>query len=202
MIELISQERFKRDAQEMLVFLRVYLLDPIHYIKHPPQTHWQSGVVFIFALNIIFGLLRAIVSQSIISAIIGFVITPVLAAALVTLTTLFLSYFFRFVLDRKVPFETLFTILLIAYIPGSIFFFGSLLYAPLFILGVVVTAALIVVGLVENLQIPKKLVTRLVIVGCGIVLAFWLFQQIYSQRVGHGPKSLDELEQEIESLGN
>lgn len=197
MIDVISTEQLKRDIHELLVFLKVYILDPIHYIKHPPGIHWQSGVVFIFGLNIVFGVVRAILSQSIISAIIGFIITPVLATSVMALTTLFLLYFFRLVLNRQVPFQTLFIILLIAYIPGALFFFGSILYAPLFVLGVIVTASLIVVGLVENLQIPKKLVIKLVAVGCAIVLAFWLFQQIYNKNYVNEPKSLDQLEEEL-----
>lgn len=197
MIEFISAQRLKRDIQELLVFLKVYIIDPIHYIKHPPAIHWQSGVTFIFALNIFLGLIRAVLSQSIISAIIGFIITPVLATTVMGLATLFLSYFFRLILNRQIPLQSLFIILLIAYVPGALFFFGSVLYAPLFILGVVVSAALLVVGLVENLQIPKKLVIQLVAVGCAIVLGFWLFQQIYVNHMANSPKSLDQLEEEL-----
>lgn len=200
MIEIISGDQLKRDIKELLVYLRVYILDPIHYIKQPPGIHWQSGIVFIFAMNIVFGIVRAIVSHSILSAIIGFAITPVLAALLMTLTTLFLMYFFKLVVKREVPFQTLFILLLIAYIPGALFFFGSILYAPLFVLGVVVTAALIVVGLVENFQIPKKLVIQLVVATGFLVLAFWVYQLVYSYPPGNEPKTLDELEQEIDSM--
>lgn len=200
MIDVISREQLQRDIQELLGFLRVYILDPIHNIKHPPGIHWQSGVVFIFAMNIIFGVVRALLSHSILNAILGLVITPVLAVVLMTLTTLFLMYFFKLVIHRDVPFQTLFVILLVAYIPGALFFFGSLLYAPLFVLGVAVTAALIVVGLVENLNIPKKLVIKLVVTGGVLVLIFWLAQTFYSYESGNEPKTLDQLEQEIESL--
>ncbi len=200
MIDIIGTEQLKRDIHTLLVFLRVYILDPIHYIKQPPGIHWQSGVVFIFAMNIVFGVVRALLSHSIISAIIGFVITPVLAVLVMALTTLFLMYFFKLVVQRDVPFQTLFIILLIAYIPGALFFFGAILYAPLFVLGVIVTAALVVVGLVENLQIPKSLVIKLVSVGGFVVLAFWFFQMLYGLDIDSQPKTLDELEQEIELM--
>lgn len=200
MINLISGEHLKRDIKELLSFLRVYILDPIHHIKQPPGIHWQSGIVAIFALNIVFGIVRALLSHSIVSAIIGFIITPVLAALVMSLTTLFLMYFFKLVLKRDVPFQTLFIILLIAYIPGALFFFGSILYAPLFILGVVVTAALIVVGLVENLEIPRKLVIKLVVAGGIVVLIFWLLQMFYVYTPGNEPKTLDEMELEIDSM--
>jgi hypothetical protein len=201
MIEWIGKDDLKRELQELFEFLRSYILDPIHHIKNPPNLHWQTGIVSIFLINILFGITRAAVSPSVIMAILNFIITPFLAAALMSLVTLFLNYFFRFVLERNIPYRTLFTILLISYIPGSLFFFASVLYPPLFVLGVVVTAALIVVGLVENLKIPKKLVIRLVLCGSLLVLTFWIFQQIYTYRIVNEPKTLDQLENEIDSLG-
>ena len=84
---------------------------------------------------------------------------------------------------------------------GALFFFASLFYPPLFILGVAVCAALIVVGLVENLDTPRPLVIRLVAFGVVLVLTFWVVQQIYTYRISNDPKTLDQLESEIQSMG-
>lgn len=145
---------------------------------------------------------RAIVSKSIISAIMGFLITPIMSVVLMVLSTLFLGYFFRFVLNRKISYQQLFILLFVAYVPGSLFFLGSIFYPPLFVLGLIVTASLVVVGFVENLQVAKSLVIKLVVVSCTVILGFWLFEQIYINDISDDIKSLDQLEKEIESVGN
>lgn len=200
MIELVTKQHLKQDLQQLLLFLKIYLLDPITNIKKIPPLHWQSGLLFIFLLNIIFGLLRAVFSGSILNAIVGFFITPILAVILISLTTLFLGYFFTFVLEKRISYQKIFNILLLSYIPGSLFFLGSIFYAPLFILGVVVTSSLLVIGLVENLQIPKKMGIRLVVIGGSVVLLFWLAQQFFIESQHNQIKTLDQLEKEIESL--
>lgn len=201
MIEFIGRKELQKELQAFLSYLREYLTDPIRHIKSPPTIHWQTGIVSIFALNILFGIVRAIVAPSILQALLNFLITPFLAAALMSLITLFLVYFFQLMVKKSIPFRVIFTLLLIAYIPGAFFFFVAVFYPPLFILGVVVMSALVVVAFVENLDIPKKMILRLVISVAGIVLIFWIFQQIYTYRVVSNPKSLDQLEKEVESLG-
>lgn len=199
-MSIITKQQLKKDIRELLNYLSVYILDPLHHIKNIPSIHWQSGVFAIFAINILVGLLRSFFSRSILNAVISFFITPFLAVVIITLTTLFLGYFFSFILERRLSYQKIFSILLVAYIPGFLFFIGSIFYAPLFILGVAVTSVLLVMGLVENLQIPKKLGVRLVVVGGGVVVLFWIAQLFVISAQENQPKSLDQLEQEIESL--
>ncbi len=201
MISGISKNQIVADLKILITFLKVFLRAPFENIKKLPPIHWQSGLIFVFGLNILFGMARAIFSPSLLSAIVGFFITPILAVILMSLTTLFLVYFFQFILNKIIPYGKLFNILLAAYIPGCLFFFGSIFYAPLFVLGVVTTSSLLVMGLVENLEIPKKLGVRLVVVGGMIVMVFWLAQMIFERQANNDLKSLDELEKEIQTMG-
>lgn len=202
MIELISQDQLKKDFAQFVSFFKVFLLDPIHSIKKIPHLHWQSVFIFIFFINIFFGLIRALHSRSIINAILGFFITPFLAVLLISLLSLFLGYFFRFVIGKAVSYQSLSNILFAAYIPGSLFFLGSIFYPPLFVLGVVVTSALLVVGLVENLEIPKKLGIKLVVSGGVFVLVFWFIQQFLMNDLRQEVKTMDQLEEELERLNS
>ena len=83
MIEFIGRDELKKELQDLLAFLRSYLADPITHIKKPPQLHWQTGVVSVFALNILFGIVRAALSKSILNALLSFIITPFLAVSLI-----------------------------------------------------------------------------------------------------------------------
>jgi hypothetical protein len=193
----ISKQQFLDDIKTLQEYCRSYFLHPIEHIKHPPDIEWQSAVIATFAINIVYGVLRAVYSFSLINAVIGLLITPLMAAAVLALTTLFLFYFFQFSFQRTFPFKKISTVLFISYLPASLFFLGSAIYPPLFLMGLVLMSALLAVGLVENFQVPRKTVLILVSAGAFLAVLFWVFDQFYNYHTPIQPKSMDQLEDEI-----
>jgi hypothetical protein len=69
-------------------------------------------------------------------------------------------------------------IIVFAAIPFLIFHIGSTIISPLDILGLIVAAILIIVGFVENFQLPRKQITQLVVTVLAIVIAVWLINKL------------------------
>jgi hypothetical protein len=194
---LITKKQLFADFTTLKDFCKDYFLHPVEHIKNPPNIEWQSAAVATFAINIIYGLLRATYQFNVLNFLIGLFITPLMAALVLLLTTQFLFYFFQFSFKQTYPFKSIATILFISYLPGSLFFLASVIYQPLFLMGVLIMSALVAVGLVENFKVPHKTVLILVSTGAFLVVVFWVFDQFYGYRNPVAPKSLDQLESEI-----
>lgn len=194
----ITRDQILEDLSTLRNYCKVYFRHPLEQIKTPPTIHWQSAVIATFLINIVYGTLRAIFNFNLVNLLLGLFITPIMAAGILLLVTLFLFYFVQFALQKTFPFAKIATLLFIAYLPGSLFFLGSVAYPPLFLLGMVLMSALLIVGLIENLEIPRKTVLTLVGTGFLLALVFWILDQVYGYRDPMAPKSLDELEHEMD----
>jgi len=193
----IPRQRLYDDFRTLKSYCSDYFVHPLEHIKNPPDIEWQSTVVATFAINILYGLLRAIYQFNILNLLIGLFITPLMAAATLLLTTQFLLYFFQFSFQRTFPFKKISTVLFISYLPASLFFLASVAIPPLFLMGLVLMSALVAVGLIENFQVPRKTVLILVSTGAFLAVLFWALDQYYGYHAPIEPKSMDQLEQEI-----
>lgn len=198
-MKIISKTQLLGDLARLKEFSRSYFVHPIEHIKHPPLIDWQSAVIATFLINVVYGLLRAIYSFSWTNLLIGLFITPLFAALVLLLITQFLFYFFQISFKQTFPFKTIATVLFISYLPASLFFLASVFYPPLYLLGLLLMSALLAVGLVENFKVPHKTVLVLVSTGAFLAVVFWVYDQFYGFRAPVEPKSLDQLEQEIET---
>jgi phosphate/sulfate permease len=181
-------------------YSREFLKHPVEKIKTVPKVSWESTVVGIFGINIICGILRAFYQFSVINFLISLFITPIIAAMTLVLLSLFIYYFFQTVFKETYNYEKICTILFLAYVPGAVFYLGSVFYPPLFILGLTVNSVLVVVGLEENLHLPQKTIIKLVSLGFVLAMIFWIMNQFFSHRVSMDPKSMDQMEEEISEM--
>lgn len=186
-----------KDLFTLRDFAKEFLKHPVEKIKSVPVVSWESCVVGIFGLNILLGILRAFYQFSVINFIIALFITPIIASFALVILSLFIYYFFQILFKETYNFEKICSVLFMAYVPGAIFYMASVVYPPFFILGLSIHAVLTVVGLEENLQVPKKTLIKLVGIGCALALIFWLTGQFFEVKGSMNPKSLDQLEEEI-----
>src|SRR5690606_25993302 len=84
----------------------------------------------------------------------------------------FFYYCFFFFLRRELPMRVLFSNVIFAHLPAMVLYTLSPLVPPLILVGLAVTGILVIVGLVENLKVPKTFTIR--IVG-GLFLLFVVF---------------------------
>lgn len=193
----ITKRQLLDDFVKLKDFSKDYFRHPIEHIKNPPDIEWESSLAAVFAINIVHGLLRAAYQFNVINFFISLVITPILAAIVLILTTLFLFYFFQISFQRTFAYKKISTVLFIAYLPASLFFLASVVYPPLYLMGLLLMSALVAVGLVENFQVPRKTVLILVSSGAFLAVVFWVFDQFYGYRAPIAPKTMEQLELEL-----
>jgi len=196
----ITKDQLLKDFSRVKGFCRSYFKNPMEHIKNPTIIEWESAVVGMFAINIVYGILRAVYHFNVLNVVIGLIVTPIMAASVLLLTTLFLFYFFQFSFQKNFPFKNIASVLFISYLPASLFFLASVFYGPLFVLGMILMAGLLAVALTKYMDIPRKTALSLVTAGFFLALIFWIFDQFFVMRTPVEPKTLDQLENEIESL--
>jgi hypothetical protein len=195
----ISKSDYQRDLEKIKAFLPNYLLNPIEGITKPLILPWQSTALTLLLINVLFGFIHGLYKMDLIQWVISLIITPLMAAGFLLLIALFLSYFFQYMFDQSHEMNHITSVLFWAYIPSSLFFMASLFYPPLYLLGLLVLAVLCVRGLIENFKVPKNTVVTMVVIAFMVALIFWILNEIYGYKPPMKPKSLDQLENEIQN---
>jgi hypothetical protein len=193
----ISKDRLKKDIHFLKDYLPQYFTNPIQEIKTAPQIDVEIMVVTLFTLNLIAGILRAFYSLSFLGFL-AHVITPLFGCMALLLVSLFTYYALQIWINKVFPFLHIMSIFFFAYLPGALFFIASIYYPPLFIFGLILICALLTIGLTENLKIEKKMVLTAVSVSFMICFLFWIYNFFFITSDELRPKSLDQLESEIQ----
>ena len=127
--------------------LKVFLKQPVKEIRSAPDWSWQQ----ILTVHVF--------------------IMPFLTAIMITISTLFFYYIFQIFGDRIIHFRKLLTVVLLANIPFFIFQIMSGLFPPITLFGLGFSALLLIVGLIDNFQLPRKFVIKLI---AGIYVLFFI----------------------------
>lgn len=194
-----SKDHYERDLQKIKNFLPVFFRNPWESICTPLILPWQSTAITLAGVNFFFGLIHGLYRMDLIQWLISFIITPLMAVGFLLLISLFLSYFVQYMFHMNHEYDHISSVLFWAYIPSAPFFMLSLFYPPLYLLGLLVLAIFVIRGLIENFKIPKNTVVTLVTVAFLMALIFWVLNEIYGYKPPVKPKSLDQLENEIQS---
>lgn len=195
-----SKFGFLRDYIQFKSYLPQFFLNPFEKIKTPPSISWQGSIAAVMVINLFYGSVRSLVHFDILQFIVSVLVAPIMAAAVLGLISLFLYYFLQYMFDDTHPLQDIMIVVLLAYLPGSLFFFGSVFYAPLYLLGLLIMSVIAVRGLVENFKIPKNTVVSLVTICFLLAIVFWVFNEFYGFHAPVKPKSMDQLEYEIDDI--
>lgn len=193
------------DTQKELPKLFSYLIalakNPAEEIKTLPQIKWPTLLAFQFCLSLTSAVFSALLAPYSITV---FNVLASLGAALVAtgLVSLFFYYFFLLLYERQLPFIKVFTLVLFAHIPFAIFHLAAAFFPPAELIGLGISGILMVVGLVENFDIPKRLALKLMAICYSVFLVFWIAQMItrQDQLEDAQPKSLDKIEKEVQQF--
>lgn len=192
------------EQTEEVISLFKYLKDlfrnPLQAIKKIPSINFSSLLIFQFLLcafsvalaNLFapFAINIWVIALTIIASVIG-----------LSMTAMFFYYFFQMSLNRELSFRSLFTLVLFAHIPFALFHLVYYFFPIADLMGMGISATLMVVGLVENYQIPKKLSIRLMAGLYTIFFLFWMINtiKVYSLKELSEPQRLDSIEREVQS---
>jgi hypothetical protein len=173
--------------QEILEIKRTliqFLRHPMTEMKSLPDWPWLRLAILHIGVTAITGALGGFAEHRIIwSIFVGLFISPILYLIILGISTLFFYYCFQIFAERTVSPRRLFTVILFANIPQFIFQIISGFVPPITLVGMAFTALLLLVGLVKNFQLNRKLVIRIISSLYALFFAIWMWDRIQSSRM-------------------
>jgi hypothetical protein len=198
-----NTENFKKELGELHRFLLEFLRHPIQGIRHTPPLSWPALFSLQAGAAMVSGALLGVLSKSFLDFILGLVIFPLSSVVLSAVFALFIYYFFSLFHSTFLEYRRLYGIIVLANLPYFIFHVVSGFLPPIDLIGFAFSSALLIVGLVEQFQLEKKIVVRLIAALYLVFFLVWSASLIRSSNRDEAhlrevaPKSLDELEREI-----
>ncbi len=191
-------EDTKKELPSLFGYLWDLVRNPVQEIQNLPSIKWQTLVAFQFCLSLISVVISNLLAPFAIS-ITNVLISLVVAMLATGLVSLFFYYFFLILYSRTLEFIKIFTLVLFAHIPFAIFHLAAYFFPPADLIGLAISALLMVVGLVENFQIPRKLATQLMVACYSVFFIYWAVHLItlHQHRESSVPQDLDKIEKEV-----
>ncbi len=168
--------------KEIFSHLKKFAVHPVEEIRHLPDWNWSRVFTLQIVLSLISGTLSAIArtefsTWKLAQAVIFF---PFISTLTGLILASFFYYYFQVFEKRTVSFIKL---SIVVFLSNTVFYlFHSIAGLLVFfdILGMLFTGILLVVGLTENFQMPKKNSIRLVGVLLILILSVWITEKIHN----------------------
>jgi hypothetical protein len=181
---MIRSEVLLNEALEIKRVLIQFLRHPMSEIKNTPDWEWPRVFILMAAVTSITGFLGGVIEQRFLWAFFsGIFLSPLLATVMLGVSTLFFYYSFQIFAEKTVSIRQLFTLILFANIPQFIFQMISGIFPPVTLVGMALTALLLLVGFVETFQMDRKLVIRLIGGLYALFFTLWLWDRISSTQL-------------------
>ncbi|MCB0386861.1 MAG: hypothetical protein KDD43_15815 [Bdellovibrionales bacterium] len=199
----IDWQALQSRTKEVLGFLLEYFKNPIIGIRQVPEWDWPTVIIVQGALSSICGLLSGVVAQSISGALLGFLFFPISSIATHFIVSGFFYYTFLFFYQSQVAFRRLYIVTVLANLPFIVLTILSPLLRPITLVGLAVTGLLLLVGFVENFQLPKRSIARFLVILYGLYVLMWVVSTLNLNKKETAfrkmatPESLDILEKEL-----
>lgn len=191
-------ENIKQEWTLLIQYMIRLVRNPIEGIKNLPEVQWTTLIILQFCLSFVSVILSNIFAPFAISLV--NVIISLFSSIIATgLVALFFYYFFLFLYNQKFAFIKVFTLVLFSHIPFAIFHLAGYFFPPADLIGLGLSALLMIVGLVENFSVPKKLATQLMMACYAIFFIYWAMDLVTATQYNSSsqPQTLDQMEKEV-----
>ncbi|MGE0632843.1 MAG: Yip1 family protein [Pseudobdellovibrionaceae bacterium] len=200
-------QHLRSQAVPILQYLKAYIKNPVAEIARTPNWDWRTLIFVQIFLGVISGTLAGVVSLSFAQIFIGFFLAPFSYLIATSIMSLVIYYFFLLLLNRQLNALKLMTVVVLANLPFYVLQIvtGLIPYNFLTLAGLGFSAFLLIVGLVENFSIPKKMAIRVVAGLFFLILLLFAFNNFEAWRERNKyrvtpitPESQSTLEKEFE----
>lgn len=192
-----------KELPSLFNYLWTFVRNPVQEIKTLPKIQWPTLVAFQFCLSLISVVISNLLAPFTITFV-NVLVSLVIAMVATGLVSLFFYYFFLVLYNRQLSFIKIFTLVLFAHIPFAIFHLGAYFFPPTDLIGLAISALLMIVGLVENFDVPRKLATQLMVALYSIFFVYWVAHLIAlkEHQDTSMPQDLDKIEREVKDYLN
>lgn len=190
-----------QDITAVKVTLVDYLRHPLEKIKFVPVWEWRRVFLCLYLVAATSGVLAGIASINVLRVMFGLIMVPIISGLMVAVASLFFYYAFQVFLNQTVAFRHLYTVVLFANVPFFILQIASDYLPPINLFGFAFAAMLLSIGLVENFQLPKKMVIRLLATLYILFLLVWGWGRLDSMKIEKSFKKDSSVEAPAVKLG-
>jgi len=155
-------DSIKSDLSEIKNQFSTYLRNPVDNIKKLPDWEWRRILISVLLITSICGMISGLIHQAFGRVLYGFFLMPILTLIVISISSLFFYYVFQIFFERLIEFRKLFTVVFFANVPFFIFQTISELFPPISLIGLAFTALLLIVAFVENFQLPRPFIAKLI----------------------------------------
>lgn len=202
--ELATGELSVKDRiHDRVRFLTQFLKNPVEGMKRLPNWPWNELIILMGAMGAACGLLNGLLSTNILSMVAGILFFPIGVLFSLFISSGFFYYVFLFFYKREFDFWQVFTNVLFASIPALLLSVFSDIIPAVDLIGVAAALFLLIVGFSENLKLPRKKISKLMVGVFAVYVIFWMYGSITNQKIKSdfrdkaSPESIDILEKEM-----
>ncbi len=164
--------------REMPSLILRLLRDPLGTVRRPLNFSWLS-IFALLALSALFsGAIAGAITHNVIDFLIGLFIFPLTSVVSAIVFGFFIYYFFSLFQSTFLDYRRLMSLVSVALIPYFLFHSVSSYLSPIDLLGFAFTCVLLIVGLVEQFGLERKICARLIIGLAVLFFIVWSVSQI------------------------
>ena len=139
-----------------------FLRDPLGYVRRPLDFTWPLVFVVLAVAAFISGGISGAITRNSVDFLIGIFVFPLTSIVSALVFGFFIYYFFSLFRATFLDFRRLMSLVSLSLVPYFMFHSVSSYLAPIDLLGFAFTCVLLIVGLVEQFQLERKLCSKLV----------------------------------------
>lgn len=156
------------------------LKDPLGTVRRPLDFSWPLIFVLLAGSALVSGAIAGAITHNFLDFIIGVFVFPITSIVSAVVFGFFIYYFFSLFQSTFLDFRRLMSLVAVAVVPYFLFHSVSGYISPIDLLGFAFTCVLLIVGLVEQFGLERRLCSRLV-AGLGLLyLVVWTLSQIHN----------------------
>ncbi len=198
-----SPETLRHDIYAIAQFLRVFWRKPLLAIQREPNWDFQRSLVFLVLFSVVSAVLTGILQASVGHALVSMFVLPIMTVGAAAIVTFLLTHAVRFIHERHLDLEPLFQAVAMSILPFLIFRIFRSFAPPVTLIGLAATCALLIVGLTDRFQLPRKSIVKIISIFFVVYLVYWgvdvvrksNFRQMAGQNISE--ESIKVLDQEF-----
>jgi hypothetical protein len=154
------------------------LRDPLGTVRRPLNYSWPLIVVILALSAFVSGAVAGAITRSVADFLVGILLFPITSVITAIVFGFFIYYFFSLFQSTFLDFRRLMSLVAVAVVPYFLFHSVSSYLPPIDLLGFAFTCVLLIVGLVEQFGLERRICSRLV-ASLGLVFFLvWTLSQI------------------------
>ena len=166
--------------QDLPHLLNLFVRNPVGTMKIPMRMSWPASLTLQIGFALLSGAVSGLVAHSFLDFIAGLILFPLTSLVIGFIFTGFFFSFFSVFRTVYLDLHRLHSIVVLSLIPYFLLHIFSGFIPPMDLLGFALTAALLIVGLVEQFDLERKIVLTLVGTLTALYCVAWSVAQVRS----------------------